>query len=96
MIAKTMRQVIEVSAVLPAHLLTGFNGCFAERRPVAVLRGEEWTALGMDVVGGTVPILCLAKIREGPGGIPAPVTHLRPMIVVLRLRADVDHAVDGA
>ena len=94
MIAKAMRQIVQVLPVGPAHPLTGLDSGFAQCRLVPILRREERAAFRMHVVRWAFPVFCLPEIGKGTGGVPTPVSQLRPMVVILRLGADIDHAVD--
>ena len=64
MIAKPMRQIVQIIAVIPAHLLARFNRRLTKLRLVTRRRGIEKTILAMRGLIRPLPFLGFVEVRQ--------------------------------
>src|SRR5205085_3827159 len=79
-----------------AELGPGLDDLVAQRRLVRGARGEERTASAVKFVGAALPVLGALEIGQHSIPGPAAIAELPPMVEILGLAADIDHAVDRA
>src|SRR5207248_406289 len=91
-----MRQTVDVLAVFEADLLPGLDHLLAKERLVGGARGQERAFGAMELVLAGFPAFGLLEIRQDAVPAPAAIAELRPMVEILGLAADIDHAVDRA
>src|SRR5690606_13939022 len=86
--------VVQIRFVRNARLDTGFNQRGGDRMLVGKVRHIERTTLAVEFVFSTLLILALAEVWQHLVPAPPARAHLRPAIVIRRLTADIEHAVD--
>ena len=92
-----LRGAVLVGIVGQAHLLGRLDHLLQQRHLVAWRMGDGEDALAAaEFVGATLEALHALEDRQHVLVAPAAISELRPVIVVLRLAADIDHAVDRA
>ncbi len=95
-VAGAGRQMVDIVAVFEPELLARLDHHLAQRWLVGGARGEERPARAVKCVAAAFPILGLLEIGQYIVPRPAAVAELAPMVEILRLAADIDHAVDRA
>ena len=94
MVAKPRRKIVHILPVGPSHLRARLHRRLTQHRLVARAGGEQRAALGMNGGGRPFPVLGLAEVGKDIVPGPAAITQLRPVVVILGLAANIDHAVD--
>src|SRR5271156_3176045 len=87
-------QVVYILAILQSELLASFDDRCADRRLVH-FRGEQGTVLAPNSVAFPLPPFSRAEERQAVIPRPTAIAELSPVVVILRLAADVYQAVDG-
>ena len=88
------RQMVDVLVVFEADLGAGLDDLLAQRRLVARARGQERPAGAVELVVPALPVLGPLEIGQHVVPRPAAIAELPPMVEILGLAADIDHAVD--
>jgi hypothetical protein len=86
--------VVQVLLVRDAHLHAGLDDRRRDRCSSGKVRHVERAAGAMERVLAALLVLALAEVRQDLVPAPPARAHLRPAVVVGRLPADVEHAVD--
>ena len=92
-VAMTRRQIVDVLAIFETELFAGLKDRGADRRPVR-FRGEERALLAARLAGLALPPFRFPEIGQAIVPGPAAIAELGPVIVILRLPADIDQPVD--
>ena len=95
-VAGARRQVVHVGMIFEADLGPGLDHRLAQQRLVGGVGGQQRPAMAVKLVLPALPALGLFEIGQDVVPRPAPVAELAPMVEILGLAADIDHAVDRA
>src|SRR4029077_9216873 len=79
-----------------ADLGAGLDDLLAQGRLVGGPRGQERAACTVKIIGSVLPNLGPFEIRQHVVPRPTAIAELAPMVEILGLAADIDHAVDRA
>ena len=97
-VAGARRQVVHVGMIFEADLGPGLDHRLAQQRLVGGVGGQQRPAMAVKLVLPALPALGLFEIGQDDSVAPttSPVAELAPMVEILGLAADIDHAVDRA
>ena len=93
-VAGTGRQMVDVFVVFETDLLPGLDHRVAQQRLVGGVRSQQRPAFAVKFIGLALPALGLFEIGQHIVPRPAAIAELAPMVKILGLPADIDHAVD--
>ena len=91
-----LRRAVEVVVARIAALDGGFDEGECQRMLVALVRHGERAVAAVQFIGPALVCFRLAEVGKNVVVAPAGIAELAPHVEVLRLAADVDHAVDRA
>jgi hypothetical protein len=93
---KFLPTLVDVVAVFEADLLPGLDHRAAQLRLIGGARSQQRPAIAVELVGAAFPVLCPLEVGQHAVPAPAAIAELRPMVEILGLAANIDHAVDRA